>query len=1255
MTFIMSVFIQAQNDNIPKQSNTSFSDNCLSQNKSLYNWRDIENTFIRHLDITPVQSKGFFRYAAKWGHLKLEEYRQLAKNGSITKDNAQQYWLDKLPYFEGLYTYKYLPALEKEKAEDEKRQLNFKNGTGNKKTTSSSCNNLDFSAGNLSNWIGQWNDQGTSGDTIVNGNVAQGYGNLTVNGFNSSPSEFNRMSYVHELCNGGTDPIVPINRVPPGHTYSLRLGDDSAYNNIINATGPNPFNHQKISNTFMVTPASQTITYWYAVALSQYKPNNHSSTNQPYLKIRMYDSVGTEITCANYDVNALTAPQIGGFTTLAEQVDDGTGTGTTTEYDLIYKDWTPVLIPLLQYVGHKVTITFETSDCGGGGHFGYAYVAVDCAPLAILSAPPQPCIGGNTIISAPKGLASYSWTGPGIVGSNTGQSITANVGGTYSVTMTTYANSGQIGCTLVLSDSIKNSTVSPIASFSATTVCPTKTTQFTDESTLASNQGTLTAWNWTFGDGGTSTSYDPTHTYSTPGTYPVSYTITSSVNCKATYSLMVTVNPAPTSSFSAAPVCQGASTTFINNSAGGISYNWNFGDGSETSTAQSPIYIYASPRVYAVTLTVTNTYSCVTISTNSITVNPYPVVSFSAAPVCLGTLTIFNNSSTPTTGINNSWNFGDGSTLADTSNLQNPTYTYPATGTYIVTLTITATGGCVAFKTSTVLVNPIPQVFVTSPLLYCGGDAVPAPTLTTNPVSSSTTFEWTNSNSSIGLASAGTGTTSLAFTAALNNTLSNIDGVVTITPSLNGCTGLPASYTLIIKPTPVVTHTDLNYCPGDAVSAIVFTAIPIGTPIKVTWINTTPNIPIGLSPPNNGGDTLPGFTAISPLTVATSNVILVQGSLNGCQGPPSRFLITINANPIATFTHSDACDGNKTNFIDESTSNSGYVNQWHWNFDNGDSSVVQNPKDLLTPAGPHTATLSVTTNLGCKNSIVETLTIYPSPVVSFKADTSGCTTFTTTFTDVVSMPQNIVSWTWDFGNTKTSTYTVQTSPSQTYTNNSHTQNTYYTVSLSVMSDKGCVTTVTKNNYITVYPKPLAAFNWGPTTADIIDPTVHFHNESIGASGIYAYNWNFGDIYASVDSLNYSTLLNPIHIYSDQIPYQYTATLEVENTYGCKDSVKEVVIILDAVTFYIPNAFSPNGDTKNEGFKGTGIGINSPTYNMWIFDRWGLMIFHSTGLEASWDGRVNGGPAQQDVYVWEVSFEDDFTRSHNYHGTVTLIR
>jgi gliding motility-associated-like protein len=407
---------------------------------------------------------------------------------------------------------------------------------------------------------------------------------------------------------------------------------------------------------------------------------------------------------------------------------------------------------------------------------------------------------------------------------------------------------------------------------------------------------------------------------------------------------------------------------------------------------------------------------------------------------------------------------------------------------------------------------------------------------------------------------------------------------------------------------------------------------------------------IGLTT-TSGGNSIPAFTAITNVPTAQSIAIILHDSIGGCQGPVSVFSITINTNPIARFTHSSACTGNPTNFIDESFTNSGFIDQWNWNFGTGTSNQ-EDPSYQLTTVGNHTVNLEVTTIFGCKNDTTEVVYINPSAVISFFADTISCTPLVTTFTNVVSMP--VISWNWNFGNKDTATYTTQTIATQTYVNTSNTQNSYYSVSLSVVTDSGCISKLTKTNYITVYPKPLAGFAWGPTNASVLDPTISFYNQSIGASGANPYNWNFGDVYETVDSLNYSTLTNPAHVYSP-VPYDYEVTQTVKNIYGCKDSITETVIILNAFTFYIPNAFSPNGDGLNDGFKGTGIGIDDATYNMWIFDRWGLMIFHCTDLETSWDGRLHGEIVQEDVYVWKVSFNDVFGKAHEYHGIVSVIK
>ena len=213
----------------------------------------------------------------------------------------------------------------------------------------------------------------------------------------------------------------------------------------------------------------------------------------------------------------------------------------------------------------------------------------------------------------------------------------------------------------------------------------------------------------------------------------------------------------------------------------------------------------------------------------------------------------------------------------------------------------------------------------------------------------------------------------------------------------------------------------------------------------------------------------------------------------------------------------------------------------------------------------------------------------------------------------------------------------------------------------------------KNNYIEVYPKPIAGFSWSPNTADLLDPTITFVNNAIGAGtysptltyGPLGVEYYLGDNYLTGTSSNIvnnnNTYFN--HSYNNpdytDVVENYTVTQWVINTYGCKDSTQEVVVIQPIVTFYIPNAFTPNGDVTNEGFKGTGIGIDNTTYNLWIFDRWGLMIYHAQDLEKAWDGHMSGheGQAvlQEDVYVWKVKFNDILHKSHEYHGTVTLIK
>ncbi|MCX6296806.1 MAG: gliding motility-associated C-terminal domain-containing protein, partial [Bacteroidetes bacterium] len=210
----------------------------------------------------------------------------------------------------------------------------------------------------------------------------------------------------------------------------------------------------------------------------------------------------------------------------------------------------------------------------------------------------------------------------------------------------------------------------------------------------------------------------------------------------------------------------------------------------------------------------------------------------------------------------------------------------------------------------------------------------------------------------------------------------------------------------------------------------------------------------------------------------------------------------------------------------------------------------------------------------------------------------------------------------------------------------------YTISLTVTSSLGsCTSSITNTNMINVYPNPVANFT-APSNTSIINPTVSFiDNSSVPTGAIASWHWNFGDPFADADST--SGLQNPFHTFTDA--GTYCATLSIISDHGCVDTTQLCVIIDPEFTFFIPNAFSPNGDGINDEFYGKGEYINS--FEMLIYDRWGNLIFFSDDINKHWDGKANHGSelAQQDVYVYVVKIKDIKDKKHKYTGTVTIVK
>ena len=177
--------------------------------------------------------------------------------------------------------------------------------------------------------------------------------------------------------------------------------------------------------------------------------------------------------------------------------------------------------------------------------------------------------------------------------------------------------------------------------------------------------------------------------------------------------------------------------------------------------------------------------------------------------------------------------------------------------------------------------------------------------------------------------------------------------------------------------------------------------------------------------------------------------------------------------------------------------------------------------------------------------------------------------------------------------------------------------------------------------ITVFPKPFADFASSPEEANIYDSEITFTDLSVVAN---QWLWDIGDKGTTF------TNQHPVHHYTDS--GDYYVSLFIENTFGCKDTVQKKVRIEPAFALWIPNAFTPDSDNKNDHFFAKGYGIDE--IETLIFDRWGELIFEGNQLDSQWDGRYKNGEIKQDVYVYKIRAKDIFGKWHEYIGKVTVV-
>ena len=330
---------------------------------------------------------------------------------------------------------------------------------------------------------------------------------------------------------------------------------------------------------------------------------------------------------------------------------------------------------------------------------------------------------------------------------------------------------------------------------------------------------------------------------------------------------------------------------------------------------------------------------------------------------------------------------------------------------------------------------------------------------------------------------------------------------------------------------------------------------------------------------------------------------------------------------------------------------------WTFEYDFGDGSPNYTTNSfadvdhVYTAAGIYSVTLY--TYLGeCIDSVSTVVTVNPRPpVAGFTSITEGCHPLEIAFTNTSKYAD---SYTWQFGDGSVSR---EENPVHVFY-----QPGEYTVKLIASGPGG---TDQASVVITVHPTPQVFFNYAPDSVFVNDKPVRFFNLTSYAEEYY---WDFGDVSEyddEVDSENNSTLVDPVHVYMYE---GWKDVLLIASNPNCVDSlfIPMAVKVIPAGELRFPNIFRP-GDSPVSGINVNDLadaernkvffpGVNRQVqeYRLYIYNRWGELIFETDDINTGWDGFIQGRKAAQGVYIWKVTGIYSNGSPFSDAGDVTLV-
>ncbi len=861
------------------------------------------------------------------------------------------------------------------------------------------------------------------------------------------------------------------------------------------------------------------------------------------------------------------------------------------------------------------------------------------------------------------------------------------------------------GCldTLPVDPTVNIHVAGPTANFSTSGTnvgCTGLNATFTD---LSKTDGidAIKQWIWNFGDSSPTQTYTSppfTHNYTKQGIYTVTLKVIDASGCFDSTSQINLITVAFPSAIIGALdslSCPGSPIQFINNSKGyGLTYTWNFGDGSgsDTSNLVNPSHIYAIGN-YNVSLKVVDQYGCGAVANNyNVTVN-VPTASFTLNDTFASCPPLTANFTfTGSYYKSLSWSFGDGGI----SDNVNPTHFYSIPGTYTAGLVVTSHGGCTATApTRTIkILGPYGSLTYT-PLQGCHILPVNFSLATGNNV---VKYLWLFSNSQAD----STTVPSISFT---YDSVGKYIPIVVLEDSTGCSVPVIGTDTILVTGSyPKFGYSNGIFCDSGTVQFSDSSAT-FGTVSGYQWY---------FGDGGTSNQESPSHLYTTPGLYSVKLVITMQ---TNCQDSVIMTnIIKVSANPSIAIT------GDTVKCVPASMTFQGVILQpdpggfkWFWNFGNGNTDSVQNPAAQTYPnVGIDTVKLTATNSSGCSTTVSQVIQIDSIALTNAGNDTAICVGQSASLN--ASSTASPATFTWLPPTNGSLSCTTCNNPIATpitttiyYVQGANslgcgtTDSVIVTVvqpaslSLSPLLDSICLGQKVQLNASgeKVYSWFPASGLSNPTAANpFASPDSTTIYEVIGSDSLFCFKdsasvqvtvFNYptlnigprsvtipiGTTYqingigsADIDSINWSptiglscaNCLTPIASPVTTTTY----VVSVDNNGGCitTDSVK-IIVTCDGKNLFVPNTFSPNGDGHNDWFYVQGTGLTT-IQSMQVFNRWGQLVFEKKNFapnveQDGWDGNFNGNKAPVDVYIYTIEVICENSQIVAYHGNVALIR